>query len=167
MKKNTKEPLHTNPLQEKKHGSTTLLQDPCSLLLNHRSIYDRERVMVQKHHREFEAPWGLAMVGRSEDRSEPLCAVGIFCTGVYLRCLRHLYPPPGKQRRWPGVCFRMCLTDQVSKKVAISPDSQQRGFSYKQLGVIHPSSPPMGRGHSLAQPWQRVWRLKKKMLSTH
>ena len=118
--------------------------------------------MVQTHHREFEAPWGLAMVGWSEDRSEPLCAVGIFCTGVYLRCLRHLYPPPGKQRRWPGVCFGMCLTGQVNKKVAISPDSKQKGFSYKQLGVIHPSSPPMGRGHSLAQPWQRVRRLKKK-----
>ena len=39
--KKTKEPLHANPLQKKKHGSTTLLQDPCSLLLNHRSIYGR------------------------------------------------------------------------------------------------------------------------------
>ena len=55
-------PLHAKPFQNK-HGSTTLPQDPCSLLLNHHSIYNRERVMVQEHHREFEAPWGLAMVG--------------------------------------------------------------------------------------------------------
>ena len=126
-KKEQRKTLACKSTARKKHGSTTLPQDPCSLLLNHHSIYDRERVMVQEHHREFEAPWGLAMVGWSEDRSEPLCAVGIFCTGVYLRCLRHLYPPPGKQRRWPGVCFRMCLTVQVSKKVAISPDTRQQG----------------------------------------
>ena len=112
--------------------------------------------MVQTHHREFEAPWGLAMVGGSEDRSEPLCAVGIFCTGVYLRCLRHLYPPPGKQRRWPGMSFRMCLTVEVNKKVAISPATRQQGLSSNEWVLWKQKDHLEEEGDSIAQPWRRV-----------
>ena len=157
-----------NHCKKKKHGSTTLPQDPCSLLLNHHSIYDRERVMVQEHHREFEAPWGLAMVGWSEDRSEPLCAVGIFCTGVYLRCLRHLYPPPGKQRRWPGVFFGMCLTVEESKKVAISPATRQQGLSSNEWVLWKQKHHLEEEGSSIAQPCKEstATELKKKKIQS-